>query len=88
MLDSKKFEKFARYLNKTLPKTICNLTDGLDNKIKKIIITQLNHIDFITKDEFNFQTQNLSEIKEQLKQIEKRLKILESITNKKTEKPK
>lgn len=86
MLDSKKLERFARYLNKTLPETICHLTDDLDSKIKKILITQLSCIDFITKDEFNIQNQNISDIQEKLKKIEKRLKILESIANNKLEK--
>lgn len=81
MLNSKKFEKFTQYLHKTLPKTIYNLTDDLDSKIKKILITQLDCMDFISKDEFNIHKKNLLEIQEKIKKMEKQLKNLESKIN-------
>lgn len=79
MFNSKKFEKFTRYLNKSIPKTIYDLTYDLDTKIKNILIEQLKNLNFIKKDELDLQIQNLSKIQKKTELLEEKIKILESM---------
>lgn len=82
MFNSKKFEKFTRYLNKSIPKTIHDLTYDLDIKIKTILKEQLKRINFIKKDELDLQTQKLSKIQKKIELLEEKIKILETDSNK------
>lgn len=79
MLDPKKIEKFARYLHESVPKVIHNFTCDLDMRIRKILQKQISYMNFINRDEFDMQTQVLFKTQEKLKQLENRLKIIESI---------
>lgn len=85
MLSSKKFEKLTRYLNKTLPKSICHLTDDLDIKIRTILHNQLSRMNFVTTDEFDIQKQAIHEVQKKLNQLEKRLRMLEDSFNEKSQ---
>lgn len=77
MLDFKKIEKFARNLHESVPKIIQDFTYDLDTKIHKILHNQINRMNFISREEFNLQSQILLKTQEQLKQLEIKLKILE-----------
>lgn len=81
MLDSKKIERFARYLHKSVPKFIHDFTYDLDIQIKKILKKQISCMNLINRDEFDIQTEILFKTQEKLTQLETRLKILESINN-------
>lgn len=79
MFDSKKLEKFARYLHESIPKIIHDLTFNLDVKIKKILKKQISCMNFINKDEFDMQAHILFKTQEKIKKLEKRIEKLESI---------
>lgn len=78
MLDPKKIGRFARYLNESIPKAINDLKCDLDQKIKKILRTQINSMNLVDKEEFDLYTDILFKTQEKLQQIELKLKKLES----------
>lgn len=80
MFNSKNVEKFTKYLYEIVPKAIHDFKCDLDIKVRKILQKQINCMNFINRDEFEFQTQILFKTQEKIKQIEERLENLESIT--------
>lgn len=81
MFNFKKIEKFTRNLHESIPKIIQDLTYDLDNKIHKILHNQINRMNLINREEFNLQSKILLDTKNKLKQLEKKLEILEKNVN-------
>lgn len=77
MIDAKKLEEIAKQISDNVPPGVKNVAEGLEAKVKQILQAQLSKLDFVSREEFDVQTQVLVRTREKLEQLEKRLETLE-----------
>ena len=77
MLDPKKLEEIAKQVTDSIPPGVKNLAEGLETKVKQTLQSQLSRLDFVSREEFDVQTQVLVRTREKLEQLEQRLEALE-----------
>lgn len=77
MIDAKKLEEIAKQISDNVPPGVKNVAEGLEAKVKQILQAQLSKLDFVSREEFDVQTQVLVRTREKLEQLEKRLEALE-----------
>jgi len=77
MIDAKKLEEIAKQISDNVPPGVKNVAEGLEAKVKQILQAQLSKLDFVSREEFDVQTQVLVRTREKLESLEKRLELLE-----------
>ena len=77
MLDPKKFEEIAKNISNAMPPGMKTMADEAENKIKQILQAQLSKLDFVSREEFDVQSQVLIRTREKLDALEARLAALE-----------
>lgn len=77
MLDPKKLEDIAKQVTDSIPPGVKNLAEGLEAKVKQVLQNQLSRLDFVSREEFDVQTQVLMRTREKLEAMEKRVEALE-----------
>lgn len=77
MLDPKKLEEIAKQVTESIPPGVKNLAEGLETKVKQTLQSQLSRLDFVSREEFDVQTQVLLRTREKLEAMEKRIEVLE-----------
>ncbi|AIN47542.1 ubiquinone biosynthesis accessory factor UbiK [Candidatus Palibaumannia cicadellinicola] len=83
MIDPQKIEALVLQVHDSLPKSIRNLGDDIEKKIRQVLQNQFNRMNLISCEKFDVQTQVLLRTREKLSQLELRLKALEMMLMKK-----
>ncbi|MEH0874259.1 accessory factor UbiK family protein [Pectobacterium cacticida] len=78
MIDPKKIEQIARQVHESMPKSIRELGDDVEKKIRQILQAQLTRLDVVNREEFDIQTQVLLRTREKIARLEQRLTELEA----------
>lgn len=77
MLDPKKIEELAKNIADAIPPGVKNMAGEAEEKVKQVLQSQLNKLDFVSREEFDVQSQVLIRTREKLEALEKRLSQLE-----------
>lgn len=77
MLDPKKLEELAKQISDAVPPGVKTMAEGAEAKVKQILQAQLSRLDFVSREEFDVQSQVLIRTREKLEAIEARLAELE-----------
>lgn len=80
MLDPKKLEDIAKQITDSIPPGVKNVAEGVESKVKQVLQSQLSRLDFVSREEFDVQSQVLIRTREKLEAMEKRLAALEAAT--------
>lgn len=78
MLDPKKLEDIARQISQAVPPGVKSMAEEAENKVKQILQAQLSRLDFVSREEFDVQSQVLIRTREKLEALEARLATLEA----------
>ena len=78
MLDPKKLEEIARNISNAIPPGVKTMADEAEVKVKQVLQSQLNKLDFVSREEFDVQSQVLIRTREKLEALEARLAELEA----------
>lgn len=82
MLNAKKLEEIARQISESIPPTVKNIAEGFEDKTKEILQSKLSKLDFVTREEFDVQTQVLMRTREKLVEMEQKMAELEAMLEK------
>ncbi|MFC4700683.1 accessory factor UbiK family protein [Glaciecola siphonariae] len=77
MLDPKKLEEIAKNISAAIPPGVKNMADEAEGRIKQVLQAQLSKLDFVSREEFDIQSQVLIRTREKLEALEARLDELE-----------
>ena len=77
MLNPKKLEEIAKQITESLPPGVKNLAGELENKTKQVLQKKLASMDFVSREEFDVQTQVLMRTREKLEMLEKKVAEME-----------
>lgn len=77
MLDPKKLEEIAKNISNAIPPGVKTMAGEAEEKVKQVLQAQLNKLDFVSREEFDVQSQVLIRTREKLEALEKRLSALE-----------
>jgi len=77
MLDPKKLEEIAKNISAAIPPGVKNMADEAEGRVKQVLQAQLNKLDFVSREEFDIQSQVLIRTREKLEALEARLSELE-----------
>ncbi len=78
MIDTKKIEELARKIHEAIPKGVQELGDNVEKKIRQVLQLQLAKLNFVSREEFDIQTQVLQRTREKVTMLEKRMDIMEA----------
>lgn len=78
MLDPKKLEELAKNISNAIPPGVKTMADEAEGKVKQVLQAQLSRLDFVSREEFDVQSQVLIRTREKLEALEARLAILEA----------
>lgn len=81
MLDPKKLEELAKQISDAVPPGVKSMAEGAEARVKQVLQAQLSRLDFVSREEFDVQSQVLVRTREKLQALEERLEELEK-TNK------
>ena len=82
MLDPKKLEEIAKNISNAIPPGVKSMADEAEGKIKQVLQAQLTKLDFVSREEFDVQSQVLIRTREKLEALEIRLAALEEAESK------
>ncbi len=77
MIDPAKIEQVAKQIGENMPQGIKSLADTMESKTKQVIQNKLSQMDFVSREEFDVQSQVLLRTREKLAQLEQRVAELE-----------
>ncbi|WP_339725765.1 accessory factor UbiK family protein [uncultured Paraglaciecola sp.] len=77
MLNPKKLEEIAKQISDALPPGVKNMAEGAEAKVKQVLQSQISRLDFVSREEFDIQSQVLMRTREKLAALEARLAKLE-----------
>ncbi|MBJ2137942.1 accessory factor UbiK family protein [Paraglaciecola chathamensis] len=77
MLDPKKLEDIAKQITEAIPPGVKTMAEGAESKVKQVIQSQLNKLDFVSREEFEIQSNVLIRTREKLAVLEAKLEALE-----------
>lgn len=78
MIDPKKLEEIAKQISDAIPPGVKTMAEGAENKVKQVLQSQLSRLDFVSREEFDVQSQVLIKTREKLEAMEARLAALEN----------
>lgn len=82
MLNPKKLEEIARQISEAVPQGVKDMAEGAESKVKQILQSQISRLDFVSREEFDVQTQVLLRTREKLEALESRIAALEALNPK------
>jgi BMFP domain-containing protein YqiC len=86
MLDPKKLEDIAKQITEAIPPGVKTMAEGAESKVKQVLQSQLNKLDFVSREEFEIQSNVLIRTREKLAVLEAKLEALEKgLQDKKTD---
>jgi ubiquinone biosynthesis accessory factor UbiK len=78
MLDPKKLEELAKQISDAVPSGVKSMAEGAEAKVKQVLQAQLSRLDFVSREEFDVQSQVLIRTREKLLALEERIEALEN----------
>lgn len=84
MLDPKKLEDIAKQITEAIPPGVKTMAEGAESKVKQVLQSQLNKLDFVSREEFEIQSNVLIRTREKLAVLEAKLDALEKSQQDKT----
>lgn len=78
MLDPKKLEEIAQNISNAIPPGVKKMAGETEDKVKQVLQAQLTKLDFVSREEFDVQSQVLVRTREKLEALEARLTALEA----------
>ncbi|MFC4653579.1 accessory factor UbiK family protein [Rheinheimera marina] len=73
MIDPKKIEEMARQIGNSIPPKVREMADDIEGKIKQTLQNKLSQLDFVSREEFDVQTQVLARTRAKLEQLEQQV---------------
>jgi len=86
MFDPKHFDELAKKLYATLPTSLQNFENEIQQKFKEILKSTFTKMDLVTREEFDVQIKVLARTREKIDALEKQLEGLLPATAKKRKK--
>jgi BMFP domain-containing protein YqiC len=80
MINPKKLEEIAKQITDSVPPELKSMAEGAETKVKQVLQAQLSRLDFVSREEFDIQSQVLIRTREKLEAMEARLAELEKQT--------
>jgi BMFP domain-containing protein YqiC len=77
MIDARVFDDISNTLGKLLPPGVSAMKDDFERNVKAALQSALGNLDLVTREEFDVQTEVLRTTRQQLKQLEARVRALE-----------
>ena len=77
MLNPKKLEEIAKQISDAVPQGVKDMAEGAESRVKQILQSQISRLDFVSREEFDVQTQVLIRTREKLAALEARIVALE-----------
>ena len=77
MINPAKLEEIAKQITDNMPQGVKNLADTIEGKTKQAIQNKLAEMDFVSRDEFDIQSQVLIRTREKLTELEEKVALLE-----------
>ena len=81
MINAKKLEEIAKQISDSVPPGIKSLANDFDEKVKQILQSKLAQMDFVSREEFDVQTQVLIRTREKLTSLEEKVAEIEKQLN-------
>jgi hypothetical protein len=78
MIDPKKLEEIAKNISSVIPSSMKSMAGDAEEKVKQVLQSQLSKLDFVSREEFDVQSQVLIRTREKLEALEVRLATLEA----------
>ena len=78
MLDPKKLEEIAKNISNAIPPGVKKMAGETEEKVKQVLQSQLTKLDFVSREEFDVQSQVLIRTREKLEALEARIAALET----------
>lgn len=86
MINPAKLEEIAKQITENMPQGVKNLADTIEGKTKQAIQNKLSEMDFVSREDFEVQSQVLLRTREKLAILEQRVSELEAkLANKDSE---
>ncbi len=77
MIDARVFDELSEALGKLLPEGVSHIKDDFEQNAKAAIQGALGKLDLVTREEFDVQTEVLRNSRQQIKDLEQRVLLLE-----------
>ena len=78
MINPAKLEEIAKQITDNMPQGVKNLADTLEGKTKQAIQSKLREMDFVSREDFEVQSQVLLRTREKLSMLEQKVTELEA----------
>ncbi|WP_372768401.1 accessory factor UbiK family protein [Pseudoalteromonas sp.] len=78
MINPAKLEEIAKQITENMPQGVKNLADTIEVKTKQAIQNKLSEMDFVSREDFEVQSQVLLRTREKLAILEQRVTELEA----------
>ncbi|MBU2968023.1 accessory factor UbiK family protein [Pseudoalteromonas sp. C2R02] len=79
MINPKKIEEIAKQITENMPQGVKNIAETVESKTKQVLQSKLSQMDFVSREEFEIQTQVLLRTREKLTTLEEKVSQLEAI---------
>ncbi|WP_042146648.1 MULTISPECIES: accessory factor UbiK family protein [unclassified Pseudoalteromonas] len=79
MINPKKIEEIAKQITENMPQGVKNIAETVESKTKQVLQSKLSQMDFVSREEFEIQTQVLIRTREKLTTLEEKVSQLEAI---------
>ena len=76
MFDPKQFDELAKKLYATLPTSLLNFENEIQQKFKEILQSTFTRMDLVTRDEFDVQVKVLARTREKVETLQKHVDVL------------
>ena len=78
MFNAKKIEEIAKQVTESIPPSLKNIANEIEDKAKTVLQSKLSQLDVVTREEFDVQTQVLIKTRAKLTELEAKLAELEA----------
>ncbi|MFY8300074.1 ubiquinone biosynthesis accessory factor UbiK [Pseudoalteromonas sp. SS15] len=78
MINPAKIEEIAKQISSNMPQGVKTLAETFESKTKQAIQNKLTEMDFVSREEFDIQSQVLIRTREKLMQLEEKVAQLEA----------
>lgn len=77
MINPAKLEEIAKQITSNMPQGVKNLADTIEGRTKQALQNKLSEMDFVSREEFDVQSQVLMRTREKLTELEAKVALLE-----------
>lgn len=79
MINPSKIEEIARQIGSNMPQGMRDIAENFENKTKQVLQNKLAEMDFVSREEFDIQSQVLVRTREKLTALEEKVAALEAM---------